>query len=1120
MYGNRLGVDDIIYRPGLELELGIVFDNCRQLGNTLELSSINPIIFEQSSSIAQSDLNSYVRLTDPNSNSNQRTTAEKLKMELLIKNEPVKKQMSKKQNLRMKYKTKNLATMAILTATILVWCYSVALHTDSASWNKFMHLSNGNRSGKVKDFIDVMYQNLPGVLGVPTLVTQLVSIVKRMRPDVLFIGEADSDDIKAACPEGYNWVGGSLKNKKESIRVSAIVREDLPYKTFKINTLVPAVGLKIGEWKVVGIYREWSMCGDQSTKTKELQVERLRDFVDYWLTVRCKCICVGDFNFDPDPSTEYQRSLEQIRTCVNDVILPAGWRQIIRGPTRLEAEQEPALLDHCYVNQVDRTERTWNLDCSGYDHHLVGVRFKAKGTLFKAETFEYRNLTNVTPEMFQEAWDDTNPSDIFEEKDDPSEAVRLWEHKMLVALETVAPLQRMTSRPKKNEWFTKEHKEMCDNRDLMKREADLWRTREAKNRYKIYRNQVTNTLKKAKFDWTRDHLTVDDSKKWWARVKRLAGLVKVDGEEMAIKTEDGRVITKAEELAEHFNQFFKEKVVKLQSTIKIDREAVVDYAKEYMREKGFETPPEFSFNTVGTGVINKIITSLKNTSAQGRDQISTVLLKKFKGTIAPALRHIVNVAIKTGIYPSPWKVGLITPLPKSGDLSLAKNWRPVVINTSASKILEGVLQQQLQHHMELNQIYSPSQHAYRCHRSTESALLDLDTLITKAKNEGKVVALILTDMSAAFNLIKKKILLAQLEVYGFDVKARSMVGSYLSNRKTKCRIKGCMSGEVELDSGVGEGSVLGPGFFICGMCSVSVVAKRTRLEMAEAGFWIDAWTLEFADDTSGVLVCDDEAELQVAIHLMMDKFRHYFNSMGMCLNMSKCELIVFRSSRKEFSQTLPGGQREVNCVKLLGLHIDNSYKFTTHTEKVCQKLRFKLANLNRVRPYLSESKAKMITESLILSTINYMGTMYLRLPTNQRKIQKLMNVSARSVLKAPPRSHIVDLLRELYWLNATNLWEYLMICVLRRLRQGLMRAPVSYGEVFVHKNLELRRLRGTDLRVQWTRMNSHGLNSFINNACVAYNKYNLNPELFIDEETFKTSVKLRVFSKNENGSIK
>ena len=89
------------------------------------------------------------------------------------------------------------------------------------------------------------------------------------------------------------------------------------------------------------------------------------------------------------------------------------------------------------------------------------------------------------------------------------------------------------------------------------------------------------------------------------------------------------------------------------------------------------------------------------------------------------------------------------------------------------------------------------------------------------------------------------------------------------------------------------------------------------------------------------LVCDDEAELQTAVPHMMEKFKHYFNSMGMCLNMKTCELIVFRSSRKEFELTLPGGQREVNSVKLLGLHIDNSYKFATHTKKVFEKLRFK-----------------------------------------------------------------------------------------------------------------------------------------------------------------------------------
>ena len=682
----------------------------------------------------------------------------------------------------------------------------------------------------------------------------------------------------------------------------------------------------------------------------------------------------------------------------------------------------------------------------------------------------------------------------------------------------VAPKQQITTRSKHNPWLTKELRVKCDERDLMKKEAELYNTKEAIIRYKQFRNIVTNQLKKARFDWRREHLTVQDSKKMWDRVKKLAGMSRTKGEDLNIQIGD-RLITDPQELADFMNEYFKEKVKKLQEKLSVDREACIDYAKEYMTDMGHVTPPKFKFKKVGTGVVSKVIRRLKNTGAEGRDGISTAILKQFRHVLAAPLRHIVNSAIITGIYPSPWKTGLITPLPKSGDLSNPKNWRPVVINPAASKVLEGVLQMQLQEHMESYNIYSPSQHAYRRKRSCESALIDLDTTIQKARNEGKVVALVMTDMSAAFNLIKKNILLPQLKEYGFNFKSRSLVHSYLSDRKTKCRVQGKMSGEVILETGVGEGSVLGPGFFICGMCSVGVVAKRTVSEMAEFGVWIDASTLEFADDSSGLIIANDEAELQVAVHLMMERFKHYFNSMGMCLNDSKCELIVFRSSRKEFTLTLPGGQEEVETVRLLGLWIDNDYKFTTHTQKVMQKLRFKIANINRVRPYLSEDKAKMITESLVISTIGYMAVVYLRLPSNQKKIQKLMNTAARSVLKAEPRTHIVDMLRELYWLNCTNFYEYLLICSVRRLRNRAMIAPVSFRELLENRVEGLHRLRSQHLRVQWTKIRAHGRNSFVFMGAEAFNRYELNGAWFGDEDTFRVVVKWKIFRNNPNGNV-
>ena len=216
-----------------------------------------------------------------------------------------------------------------------------------------MRMTNGNRVGNCKDSLDIFYQNLPCTLSAESVGTQLDSLVERFKPDILFIGEADSDLVRSACPEGYTFVDGNIKGRVKVTRVSAIVNNSISHKTFKINTLVPAVGISIGEWKLIGVYREWAKEGMQETKSKEEQCERLQDFTDYWTKITNKAAVFGDFNFDPIPDNDYQRSLECIRTLINDEILPAGWRQMIRGKTRFEKGKAPSQLDQIYLNQPD-----------------------------------------------------------------------------------------------------------------------------------------------------------------------------------------------------------------------------------------------------------------------------------------------------------------------------------------------------------------------------------------------------------------------------------------------------------------------------------------------------------------------------------------------------------------------------------------------------------------------------------------------------------------------------------------------------------------------------------------------------------------------------------------------
>ena len=77
-------------------------------------------------------------------------------------------------------------------------------------------------------------------------------------------------------------------------------------------------------------------------------------------------------------------------------------------------------------------------------------------------------------------------------------------------------------------------------------------------------------------------------------------------------------------------------------------------------------------------------------------------------------------------------------------------------------------------------------------------------------DSGKVTALTLLDVSAAFDTIDHSILLQRLEMwYGFGGVVISWLHSYLSDRFRSVKLDHCLSKNVTLPFGVPQGSVLG-----------------------------------------------------------------------------------------------------------------------------------------------------------------------------------------------------------------------------------------------------------------------------------------------------------------------
>ena len=69
--------------------------------------------------------------------------------------------------------------------------------------------------------------------------------------------------------------------------------------------------------------------------------------------------------------------------------------------------------------------------------------------------------------------------------------------------------------------------------------------------------------------------------------------------------------------------------------------------------------------------------SLPIGKASGPDDISNPVLKELADQIAIPLTSIFNQSTADGKIPEDWKETHVSPVPKSGDLSLTSNYRPI-----------------------------------------------------------------------------------------------------------------------------------------------------------------------------------------------------------------------------------------------------------------------------------------------------------------------------------------------------------------------------------------------------------------------------------------------------------
>ena len=316
----------------------------------------------------------------------------------------------------------------------------------------------------------------------------------------------------------------------------------------------------------------------------------------------------------------------------------------------------------------------------------------------------------------------------------------------------------------------------------------------------------------------------------------------------------------------------------------------------------------FSLKPVHPETVLKILSNLRGTSSCGTDEIEANVLKLIKTEITPVLTHIINLSISSQTFPQTWKLAKVIPLHKKKEVLLAKNYRPVSLLPVLSKVLERCIFLQITDYLEDNHLLHPSHHGFRAQHSTASALIQMFDTWIEAYEENEVSAVIMLDMSAAFDVVDHDILIGKMELYGFEEQALNWIKSYLSKRSQSVHIEGFLSDPLPLECGVPQGSILGPLLYILYTNDLPEVVhhhqpQQDHHQEHQEGFYNThchscGGLCLYADDSTFTLSNSDVGKLNEEIDDKYKLIADYMTRNKLILNSDKTHLLIMTSNRK------------------------------------------------------------------------------------------------------------------------------------------------------------------------------------------------------------------------------
>lgn len=707
-----------------------------------------------------------------------------------------------------------------------------------------------------------------------------------------------------------------------------------------------------------------------------------------------------------------------------------GFSSLITAPTRCDPSGTNTLIDHI-LSSLTTSASAAVIDYQFSDHYPVFLRIESallpRATNHKQVMKAVFNTETFVSLINQLDWSDVTQNESAEQAYDSFSALIA---NCITQSTSHVPIS-WGFKERRNPWITNGLLHSISKKDKMhKKLKDQPFNTVLQIRYKKYSNTLGAILKRAKRDYfqTRILLNGTDTKRNWQLIKKF--LNKTDSHARLTKISTASsTFTEPIDIANAFNDHFA-------NTENNQHRPSLSHLSR--------CPQSFYLYPTSSAEVRSVISSLKTTGA-GLDSIHPSRVKLIIDCVSPVLANIINKMFKDGTFPTSLKNGKITPVFKKGDRECINNYRPICILPFFSKVIEKILYKRLMSYFKKFDLLSPHQFGFRPGFSTELALISFTDKIKLAIDDGSLFGAVFVDLTKAFDTINHSILFHKLASYGITGPALSLIKNYLKNRSQVVQIDGSVSSPKVTNTGVPQGSILGPLLFLLFINDLPLTLRHTDC-------------LLYADDTTIYSSHKSIAVLLQNLNVDLKNVSDWCSRNCLHINPTKTTFVIFHSPLSKVPPVvLTMGDNEIpvtNSARFLGVTLDEHLKYNIHVHSLMHKVSFGIHVIIKSRNYFERPIIRSLYHSFIHSHLSYCvsswaNTYFCHLDSLQRLQNQAIRLMTFSNVFTPSK----PLYQNLNILPLSELLKQKLSLFIFRLKRCGTSIPAYSNEFFVNTNI-------------------------------------------------------------------